>query len=205
MRLPSKRRHGHRSNRSPCVLPVHKHAWGEMLMGRKGFEPLTPLLAHLTPSHSPALSQPKHSEAMLNLRSTAHPRLLSLLNMYQVMIGIVVGLGTILYIEGLRRNKAAEVSALELSTPFFATVLGFLVLRDLVTQIQIAGMFLDRSILPVEKATTCPISLLLNMAFLNLRSVWVCWCAHTLDLPRLAAGLGAFMQGLPRARVPKAS
>ena len=63
-------------------------------------------------------------------------------NMYQIMIGIVVGIGTILYFEGLKRNKAAEVSALELSTPLFAAVLGFLVLGELVTQLQIVGMSL---------------------------------------------------------------
>ena len=62
--------------------------------------------------------------------------------MYQIMIGIVVGVGTILYFEGLKRNKAAEVSALELSTPLFAAVLGFLVLGELVTQLQIVGMSL---------------------------------------------------------------
>ena len=63
-------------------------------------------------------------------------------NMYQIMIGIVVGIGTIIYFEGLKRNKAAEVSALELSTPLFAAVLGFLILGELVTQIQIVGMSL---------------------------------------------------------------
>jgi drug/metabolite transporter (DMT)-like permease len=63
-------------------------------------------------------------------------------NMYQIMIGIVVGVGTILYFEGLKRNKAAEVSSLELSTPLFAAVLGFLILGELVTQIQIIGMSL---------------------------------------------------------------
>jgi drug/metabolite transporter (DMT)-like permease len=63
-------------------------------------------------------------------------------NLYQIMIGIVVGIGTILYFEGLKRNNAAEVSALELSTPLFATVLSFLILGELVTQIQIVGMSL---------------------------------------------------------------
>jgi drug/metabolite transporter (DMT)-like permease len=63
-------------------------------------------------------------------------------NVYQITIGIVVGVGTILYFEGLKRNKAAEVSSLELSTPLFAAVLGFLVLGELVTQIQIVGMSL---------------------------------------------------------------
>jgi drug/metabolite transporter (DMT)-like permease len=67
---------------------------------------------------------------------------LGAVNMYQVMIGIVVGVGTILYVEGLKRNKAAEVSALELSTPFFAAVLSFFALGELVTQMQIVGMVL---------------------------------------------------------------
>lgn len=63
-------------------------------------------------------------------------------NLYQILIGVVVGIGTILYLEGLKRNKAAEVSSLELSTPLFAAVLGFLVLGELVTQLQIVGMSL---------------------------------------------------------------
>ena len=63
-------------------------------------------------------------------------------NVYQIMIGIVVGIGTILYFEGLKRNKAAQVSSLKLSTPLFAAVLGFLVLGELVTQLQIVGMSL---------------------------------------------------------------
>jgi len=67
---------------------------------------------------------------------------LGAVNMYQVMIGIVVGVGTLLYVEGLKRNKAAEVSALEMSTPFFAAVLSFLALGELVTQLQIVGMVL---------------------------------------------------------------
>ena len=67
---------------------------------------------------------------------------LGAVNVYQVMIGIVVGVGTILYVEGLKRNKAAQVSALELSTPFFAAGLSFLALGELVTQMQIVGMVL---------------------------------------------------------------
>jgi len=63
-------------------------------------------------------------------------------NTYQLMIGIVVGIGTIIYFEGLKRNNAAEVSALELSTPLFAALLGFFILGELVTQIQILGMSL---------------------------------------------------------------
>jgi len=67
---------------------------------------------------------------------------LVLANIYQVLIGIVVGAGTIMYYEGLKRIKAAQVSALELSTPFFAVVLAFLVLREMATAMQISGIVL---------------------------------------------------------------
>ncbi len=63
-------------------------------------------------------------------------------NMYQVFLGIAVGIGTILYYEGLKRLKAAQVGALELSTPFFASILGFFVLGELTTLMQIAGILL---------------------------------------------------------------
>jgi len=67
---------------------------------------------------------------------------LVLSNIYQILIGVIVGAGTILYYEGLKRIKAAQVSAMELSTPFFAALSGFLILRELVTVMQIAGMAL---------------------------------------------------------------
>jgi len=67
---------------------------------------------------------------------------LVLSNIYQVLIGLIVGAGTILYYEGLKRIKAAQVSALELSTPFFASVFAFLILRELVTVMQISGIVL---------------------------------------------------------------
>ena len=60
----------------------------------------------------------------------------------QVIIGVVVGVGYILYYEGLKRVKAAQAGALELSTPFFAAILGFLVLGELVTLMQIAGILI---------------------------------------------------------------
>ena len=63
-------------------------------------------------------------------------------NMYQVLVGLVVCVGTILYYEGLKRIKAAQVSALELSTPFFAVVLAFLILGEVVTVMQISGIVL---------------------------------------------------------------
>ena len=61
-------------------------------------------------------------------------------NMYQVLVGVLVGIGTILYYEGLKRIKAAQVSALELSTPFFAALFGFLILGEIVTMMQILGI-----------------------------------------------------------------
>jgi len=67
---------------------------------------------------------------------------LAISNVYQILVGLVVGVGTILYYEGLKRIKAAQVGALELSTPFFATLLGFLVLHEGATAMQIAGLVL---------------------------------------------------------------
>lgn len=63
-------------------------------------------------------------------------------NIYQVLVGVVVGIGTILYYEGLKRIKAAQVSGLELSAPFFAAVFAFFILGELVTTMQIVGLFL---------------------------------------------------------------
>ncbi len=73
----------------------------------------------------------------LSLRSS-----LVVSNVYQILVGVIVGVGTILYYEGLKRIKAAQVSALELSTPFFAALLSFLILGEWVTVMQISGMFL---------------------------------------------------------------
>jgi drug/metabolite transporter (DMT)-like permease len=61
-------------------------------------------------------------------------------NPYQILIGVVIGIGTILYYEGIRLIKAAQVGALELATPFFAAILGFIVLKEFVTPMQIAGI-----------------------------------------------------------------
>lgn len=63
-------------------------------------------------------------------------------NIYQILLGFTIGTGTILYYEGLRRIKAAQVSALELSTPFFASFLGYVVLKETIAVLQIFGLFL---------------------------------------------------------------
>jgi drug/metabolite transporter (DMT)-like permease len=61
-------------------------------------------------------------------------------NIYQMVVGVVVGLGTILYYESLTRIKAAQTSALELSTPVFATILAFYLLSELPTVMQLIGV-----------------------------------------------------------------
>ncbi len=63
-------------------------------------------------------------------------------NIYQILVGVVVGAGYILYYEGLKRIKAAQASAIELFSPFFAALLGFFVLKELFTVMQIVGIFL---------------------------------------------------------------
>ncbi|MBN2065240.1 MAG: DMT family transporter [Candidatus Thermoplasmatota archaeon] len=72
----------------------------------------------------------------LSLSSTVY-----IANMYQVIVGIVVGIGTIFYYEGLKRLKAAQVSGIELTTPFFAAILGYGILGESLTILQIIGMF----------------------------------------------------------------
>jgi len=67
---------------------------------------------------------------------------LVLSNIYQILVGIIVGVGTILYYESMKRIKAAQVCSMELSTPFFATVFAFLILGEGVTVMQISGMVL---------------------------------------------------------------
>jgi drug/metabolite transporter (DMT)-like permease len=63
-------------------------------------------------------------------------------NYYQISLGIFIGIGTILYYEGLKRIKAAQVGALELSTPLFAAFLGFFVLDENITGLQVLGILL---------------------------------------------------------------
>ena len=65
---------------------------------------------------------------------------LHLSNQYQLEVGIVVGIGTILYYEGLKRLKAAQSSALELCAPFFAAGLGLLVLGEGVSPMQLFAL-----------------------------------------------------------------
>ena len=63
-------------------------------------------------------------------------------NAYQILVGIVVALGTLGYYIGLKRLKAAQVSGLELAAPVFAAGIGYLVLAENVTMLQVVGMLL---------------------------------------------------------------
>jgi len=53
---------------------------------------------------------------------------LRITSFYQMIVGIVMGLGIVAYYEGLKRLKAAQVSVLELTTPFFASAIAYLTL-----------------------------------------------------------------------------
>jgi drug/metabolite transporter (DMT)-like permease len=63
-------------------------------------------------------------------------------NVYQIYIGIVIGIGIILYYESLRRLKTAQTAALELASPFFAALLGYLFFKETITSMQFFGMLL---------------------------------------------------------------
>jgi len=60
-------------------------------------------------------------------------------SIYQVLLGITVGMGYIFYYEGLKRIKAGQVAITELSSPFFATLLAWILLEEHTTIIQIVG------------------------------------------------------------------
>ncbi len=63
-------------------------------------------------------------------------------SIYQVLLGITVGLGYIFYYEGLKRIKAGQVAITELSSPFFVAALAWFLLGEHTTVIQISGAFL---------------------------------------------------------------
>jgi drug/metabolite transporter (DMT)-like permease len=67
---------------------------------------------------------------------------LAVTSVHQVLVGVVVGVGSVLYYEGLKRIKAAQVSALELSTPFFAAALAYFLLSESFTAMQVVGIVL---------------------------------------------------------------
>jgi len=63
-------------------------------------------------------------------------------SIFQVLLGIVVGLGYIFYYEGLKRVKASQVALTELSSPFFAAILAWIILGEKTTPMQIVGAIL---------------------------------------------------------------
>jgi drug/metabolite transporter (DMT)-like permease len=63
-------------------------------------------------------------------------------NIFQIILGLIIGIGTIMYYEGLKILKAAQVSGLELTTPFFAAALGYIILGEIITFLQTIGIFL---------------------------------------------------------------
>ena len=63
-------------------------------------------------------------------------------SIYQVLLGIVVGLGYIFYYEGLKRVKASQVALTELSSPFFAAILAWNFLGEKTTPMQAIGAIL---------------------------------------------------------------
>jgi drug/metabolite transporter (DMT)-like permease len=69
-------------------------------------------------------------------------RSLHITSWYQIVLGCVIGVGTILYYQGIRLIKAAQVSALELSTPLFSTLLAYLFLRETISLMQLIGVAL---------------------------------------------------------------
>lgn len=61
---------------------------------------------------------------------------------YQVMLGVLVGLGYIFYYEGLKRIKASQVALTELSSPLFTAVLAWYLLGEIMAPMQMVGVLL---------------------------------------------------------------
>jgi len=60
-------------------------------------------------------------------------------SIYQVFLGVTVGLGYIFYYEGLKRMKAGLVAITELSSPLFAAILAWIILGEYTTILQVIG------------------------------------------------------------------
>jgi len=63
-------------------------------------------------------------------------------SIFQVLLGIVVGLGYIFYYEGLKRVKTSQVALTELSSPFFTAILAWIILGEKTAPMQIVGAIL---------------------------------------------------------------
>ena len=62
------------------------------------------------------------------------------INKYQILLGFLVGIGYVLYYEGLRRIKAAQAGSLELASPVFAAIFGGLFLGESMQSLQWVGI-----------------------------------------------------------------
>ncbi len=58
---------------------------------------------------------------------------------YQVLLGVLIGLGYVCYYEGLRRSKASHIALTELSAPFFTAILAWAFLGETLTPLQALG------------------------------------------------------------------
>jgi drug/metabolite transporter (DMT)-like permease len=61
---------------------------------------------------------------------------------YQILLGVLVGLGYVFYYEGLRRSKASHIALTELSAPFFTAILAWYFLGEILTPLQTLGALL---------------------------------------------------------------
>ncbi|MBO8129898.1 MAG: DMT family transporter [Candidatus Marinimicrobia bacterium] len=65
---------------------------------------------------------------------------LAISNYYQIISGIIVFVGYMLYYEGLKRLKTAVTSSLELTAPFFASLFGYAFFGETITFLQGLGL-----------------------------------------------------------------
>ncbi|MCD6101107.1 MAG: DMT family transporter [Candidatus Marinimicrobia bacterium] len=63
-------------------------------------------------------------------------------NFYQVISGLIIFTGITLYYEGLKRLKTAITSSLELTSPLFASLLGYIFFKESITFMQFVGLIL---------------------------------------------------------------
>ncbi len=63
-------------------------------------------------------------------------------SVYQIVLGVIIGLGYVFYYEGLKRIKANQVALTELSSPFFTAILAWFILGEYITGLQIIGAIL---------------------------------------------------------------
>lgn len=63
-------------------------------------------------------------------------------SIYQVLLGVLVGVGYIFYYESMKRLKASQVAFTELSAPFFIAIFAWPLFGEIVTTLQIGGIVL---------------------------------------------------------------